>query len=386
MPGSRLSLASFVSSEISPGEHPNRASSSLSFPGRPSGYFDFAERRKRLATFLDETAEAMEGGKSLEMVLPEGSNRPLSQFVEPPSPTDQSHQFPSGVSERPGHRGTVYFTPVLGERSSSDDTVASEEADLRVDQRDLTGLGLDSTPALNMGLEASPATLRGGSPSGFDNSSAPGARQQEVDVDNRRDAALQDGKVAEKRRRTIKELIETEMAYAVDMMVVRDIYLARAKGARTFILHSHSKLKCLRLTNLLCFARHDADRRLRDEQWSWARCLRRWKVLVACVTDFGNFRESFFCPKRTSSIHVRVDQRPIVGAAEPHAGTTAHVEQGHPHHLREPGGDRFAGRSFRRNARSRGRRRHGRNARSDRRNIPRNGKHISVPSILSYDS
>jgi hypothetical protein len=37
-------------------------------------------------------------------------------------------------------------------------------------------------------------------------------------------------KRADKRRRTIRELLETEASYASDMAVVRDIYIARAKG------------------------------------------------------------------------------------------------------------------------------------------------------------
>lgn len=37
-------------------------------------------------------------------------------------------------------------------------------------------------------------------------------------------------KMAEKRRRTIRELCETEATYACDMAVVRDIYLERARG------------------------------------------------------------------------------------------------------------------------------------------------------------
>lgn len=37
-------------------------------------------------------------------------------------------------------------------------------------------------------------------------------------------------KRAEKRRRTIQELCETEASYAIDMAVVRDIYLARIRG------------------------------------------------------------------------------------------------------------------------------------------------------------
>ena len=43
-------------------------------------------------------------------------------------------------------------------------------------------------------------------------------------------------KMAEKRRRTIRELCETEATYASDMAVVRDIYLERARGVGAFFL------------------------------------------------------------------------------------------------------------------------------------------------------
>lgn len=37
---------------------------------------------------------------------------------------------------------------------------------------------------------------------------------------------------AAKRQRVIRELLDTEQSHAVDLAVVRDIYLARARGAR----------------------------------------------------------------------------------------------------------------------------------------------------------
>ncbi|GAA5970150.1 hypothetical protein JCM3765_003807 [Sporobolomyces pararoseus] len=248
LPGNRLSLASFVSSELSPGESPAR-SASLSFPGRPSGYFDFAERRKRLAAFLDETAEAMEGGKSLTMVLPEGSNRPLSQFVEPPSPTDCSRPFNLETTNNSqpsssNRRDTVYFTPRIGDQSpaASHQTLSEVgEGESNFDNLPgTTGLGLEDAPVASdsNNIETSPTTLRGSSPARFSRESQPivsvTGSEEETKAKTEEElkaAAKKEEKLAEKRRRTIKELIDTETTYAVDMMVVRDIYLARARGA-----------------------------------------------------------------------------------------------------------------------------------------------------------
>lgn len=238
LPSNRLSLASFVSSELSPGESPGRAPS-LSFPGRPTGYFDFAERRKRLATFLDETAEAMEGGKSLTMVLPDGSHRPLSQYVEPVSPTDETHPLPLDSQRRTDPRQSIYFTPRVDNHSPS----LSEEGRSRFDNLEgSTGLGFNDHQVANRGssaVEASPTTLRGSSPPRSPKAwdcqisvtSAPEAVPELTETE-RKAAVAKEEKVAEKRRRTIKELVDTERAYAVDMAVVRDIYLARARGAR----------------------------------------------------------------------------------------------------------------------------------------------------------
>ncbi|GAA6012623.1 hypothetical protein JCM11491_005457 [Sporobolomyces phaffii] len=227
----RLSLASFVSSELSPGEPPLRTPS-LSFPGRPTGYFDFADRRKRLAAFLDETAEAMEGGKSLTMVLPEGSTRPLSQFVEPPSPSENSFPPEPSAPEDASRRDTLYFTPRPEEHPSSYESHADDESRALVGQDEASaGLGLGQSEDVSSrghGVEASPNTLRGSSPAGRRRKESV---NQEMDEELRRSTAAHEEKIAEKRRRTIKELVDTEMAYAVDMMVVRDIYLARAKGA-----------------------------------------------------------------------------------------------------------------------------------------------------------
>jgi len=222
--GNRLSLASFVSSELSPGEQPRRPS--LSFPSRPSGYFDFPDRRKQLATFLDETAEAMEGGKSLNMVLPTAPHdRPLSQFVEPASPTDRNYLFPSNDSHS-RHRDTVYYTPRAEEHSpadeSNDSLVQDLSSHLATSEVGGTGLGL--------GVETSPVTLRAPSPGGFPSSRSVSQDRRGPEVTN--ENSVKKEKLAERRRRTIKELVDTERTYAADMMVVRDIYLARARGAR----------------------------------------------------------------------------------------------------------------------------------------------------------
>ncbi|GAA6059521.1 hypothetical protein JCM10212_006019 [Sporobolomyces blumeae] len=227
----RLSLASFVSSELSPGEQPRRTSS-IAFPGRPSGYFDFADRRKRLATFLDRTAEAMEGGKSLPMVLPETrSNRPLSQYVGSGSPVESSYSFDTSAGQH-NVRQSVYYTPRAPDQSP-DVAQSEDQHELRLPplsspSEASAGTGLGFGASLDSQEKRSPATLRASSPGGFS-----GATRTVESERDERDKADDEKKVkvAEKRRRTIRELVDTESTYAVDMMVVRDIYLARARGA-----------------------------------------------------------------------------------------------------------------------------------------------------------
>lgn len=292
----------------------------LAFPAPVETGPEALEKRKRLAAFLDETASAMEGGKSLAMVLPESqpaiaqpkslselaearvaSPRPSSRnsnsgmeyrdsftqsqpsdelsptsmpqstfqpgtYSRPPSPPSPTTADPSRVPSpspsstaqptpqparerdpnRPMPRNersrTVYFTPdptdQSGGETDTDDDLLPEgqkrgapmtlgEA-LMLDRIPPAGLGLGGVdmrnPARSLS-ERSPSTIRADSPA-----SLAAAQMASIETDEERIA-----KKAEKRRRTIAELVETEATYAVDMAVVRDIYLARARGARTSV-------------------------------------------------------------------------------------------------------------------------------------------------------
>lgn len=270
------------------------------------------DRRKRLAAFLDQTAEAMEGGRSLAMVLPESrpteltvaksmselamaadvtSSPRLADLIEyrhpfnsgpssistvpevnilsprtnsslrsgdsaslhdsltasspstPIAPPNAS-KMRSGLDPSPVDvRRSVYFTPEPTPSVSS--TSGDErESDSQVSKKHLTpamngGLGfnieiktesdLSSSPSMPRRAplaapDRSPSTVRASSPS----ESLSTSTSHTMEATRELDAKI--AKVNEKRKRTIQELIETEAAYATDMAVVRDIYLARAKG------------------------------------------------------------------------------------------------------------------------------------------------------------
>ncbi|KDE09793.1 hypothetical protein MVLG_00192 [Microbotryum lychnidis-dioicae p1A1 Lamole] len=63
-------------------------------------------------------------------------------------------------------------------------------------------------------------------------------------------AAEQQNKRAEKRRRTIKELCDTERVYASDLAVLRDIFLTRARGAEMSSIADHVMASGLGLVRL----------------------------------------------------------------------------------------------------------------------------------------
>lgn len=266
---------------------------------------DDVERRKRLVEFLDQTAEAMEGGRSLAMVLPQSKAsesepaKSMSELAETCTPATIEYRHPftatpseteriseSGLlsprdntllqppaqdtvarSQSPttprlhsrrngaasqGHRHTVYYTPNLDSDGDVDGDDEQEE-DVYVEQpvpitlggglgfkfdiKTETTLDNSSVDTSVLTPERSPATLRASSPASFAQGSskrvaesAPAlsgpAISSEVAQELERRA-----KQAEKRRSTIRELIDTEAAYASDMVVVREIYLARARGA-----------------------------------------------------------------------------------------------------------------------------------------------------------
>lgn len=318
---------------------------------------DAMEKRKRLAEFLDHTASAMEGGKSLAQVLPEASQgkggesgKTLSELAEEkiaspringpieyrhpfastpvvPSPQPSGSASPKGsqstagprttfaplpsteslpgafstpttptplarrriISDdaNPDHRRTVYFTPDPNDSASSasekegdNDEDHGDDEDEDDDDEDhprrqeellsteaaqeamrspipglgLGGLDLGSTNHSNSTStktisppsslnprqphpDRSPSTVRASSPaSSFCRIIVP-VEPLSVDAETLKERE-KSAKMAEKRRRTIRELIDTELSYATDMVVVRDIYLARAKGAGEFLLPS----------------------------------------------------------------------------------------------------------------------------------------------------
>ncbi|SCV68495.1 BQ2448_616 [Microbotryum intermedium] len=63
--------------------------------------------------------------------------------------------------------------------------------------------------------------------------------QAALEAQEAQKAAEQQNKRAEKRRRTIKELCDTERVYASDLAVLRDIFLRRARGAEMSAIADH---------------------------------------------------------------------------------------------------------------------------------------------------
>ncbi|KAI5480812.1 Rho guanyl-nucleotide exchange factor [Pseudohyphozyma bogoriensis] len=272
-----------------------RPSVDVPFTGGPRRESDDEERRKRLVLFLDETASAMEGGKSLAMVLPDESdqgNMTFSEMAEattspvtprhepplfndnpfaasnqnrypasphspdsPPSPGTTSRNSFTPVTparrrmdgaEARGegaYRDTVYFTPKVPpsviSRSSEDE--GDDEAEHSPKSRRGLGFELEVRPPSSLGQapsERSPATLRADSPATepWNSQSRPVSMAESVvDAEAQRLRA----KLADKRRHTVEELISTEASYATDMAIVRDIYLARARGANMSDIADH---------------------------------------------------------------------------------------------------------------------------------------------------
>ncbi|GAA5895147.1 hypothetical protein JCM5296_000894 [Sporobolomyces johnsonii] len=267
---------------------------SQSQPGRKVGT-DFAEKRKRLAAFLDETASAMEGGKTLVMVLPEaGTNeqetsRSLSELadqhnaspcppsrrsshveyrhpfegvsdeVAPPHVDQQSHISDSTlsldlastpISTRPSResagpetdrRQTVYFSPKPGD-DSSEDVSPDEDENQAIPctgalRDDSPGLGFANVEIKSQSTLGNAVSHQKRLPSTV-HADLPAPSEAAKSLEQAREAEKR-VKTAEKRRRTIRELVETETTYAIDMAVVRDIYLARARGAHMVHIADH---------------------------------------------------------------------------------------------------------------------------------------------------
>ncbi|GAA5980289.1 hypothetical protein JCM11641_005531 [Rhodosporidiobolus odoratus] len=163
-------------------------------------------------------------------------------YGDPPSPTTAE---PSGAirpREELGPRRTVYFTPDLSDLSPPLPAGTAENGRYDGDKSGQTGMhdgepaglgfaGIEIKPsgALRPASEHSPSTVRAGSPS-LPASIQPASSKSTQEVW---------AKKLEKRRRVIRELVETETSYAVDMAVVRDIYLARGRGAHMAQIADH---------------------------------------------------------------------------------------------------------------------------------------------------
>ncbi|GAA5913958.1 hypothetical protein JCM8208_007010 [Rhodotorula glutinis] len=268
-----------------------RSPLSPTFPAIAEAGPDAAEKRKRLAAFLDETASAMEGGRSLMMVVPElqpaglqhkslsdlaeqhvspqtssrtqGFSHPFSDHGSSPSrhaspnrqtssPSADSEAVsptsgapavlvdpPSSADQNLGHE-TGYAPTSAASKHETSAEASAESA--RGSSHSLgissPGLGLSSmdvqAPSHIQHVQCSPSTVRASSPvsSAADSPPQPKSPSASVEADQR-------VKRLEKRRKIIRELVETETSYAVDMAVVRDIYLARARGAHMAQIADH---------------------------------------------------------------------------------------------------------------------------------------------------
>lgn len=245
---------------------------------------DENEKRKRLVLFLDETAAAME---SSPKVLPPRFDEDL--FTHGPSsaplPDLEHYSFPRSSTSSPSPRSsasagpspqsppiplhfilpprqrtsgifdqdrpnTVYFTPTvphasvvgdldeyanLQKRSMSEDLRLGLDVDLDLDLDVVPFLGTARRPS----ADRSPSTVRAVNSPRF----PPPLGEETLAWEPSKlldpiegEAGKAKVKMAEKRRRTIRELVETEAVYASDMAIVRDIWLARARGAGKFLL------------------------------------------------------------------------------------------------------------------------------------------------------
>lgn len=153
-----------------------------------------------MAAFLDKTASAMEGGKSLAMVLPSRDGR--------------------GSTDVDDDEAGVTFLEALA--------FEEQHAPAAATKRDVAAGESPKTSLTNSArVDARPASPNGSS------ASRPVANNA-TETATRSSPTFGSSRLLEKRRRVIRELVDTERSHAVDMAVVRDIYLARARGAREF--------------------------------------------------------------------------------------------------------------------------------------------------------
>lgn len=143
-----------------------------------------------MAAFLDKTATAMEGGKSLAMVLP---------------PRGDTH-----CTDIDAEAGLTFVEALAYEE---------EHAPLA------PGGALD---AQAVSSNSTHPAVGADSPAGAVTSASNAGNVLET----RGSPTVGSTRMLDKRKRVVQELIDTERSHAVDMAVVRDIYLARARGAR----------------------------------------------------------------------------------------------------------------------------------------------------------
>ncbi|GAA5955900.1 hypothetical protein JCM8115_004358 [Rhodotorula mucilaginosa] len=185
------------------GSTPPTSPSSLHFGPNSAGWHESGEGR-RMAAFLDKTASAMEGGKSLAMVLPSRDGR--------------------GSTDVDDDEAGVTFLEALA---------LEEQHAPAATKRDVVAGESPKTSSANLArVDARPASPNGSS------ASRPVANNA-TETATRSSPTLGSSRLLEKRRRVIRELVDTERSHAVDMAVVRDIYLARARGAHLTQIADH---------------------------------------------------------------------------------------------------------------------------------------------------
>ncbi|GAA5980205.1 hypothetical protein JCM10908_001574 [Rhodotorula pacifica] len=181
-------------------------------PTSPSSFYfshELADRResgegRRMAAFLDKTATAMEGGKSLAMVLP-----PRKDIDSSDADAEAGLTFLEALAFEEEHAPANPRSSIV---SDVDLKASTSSCPARMDGNAVIG-----------GESASPSGVVGPAPTSA----------------TRTSPSLGAARSAEKRSRVIQELVDTERSHAVDMAVVRDIYLARARGAHLTQIADH---------------------------------------------------------------------------------------------------------------------------------------------------
>ncbi|GAA5870179.1 hypothetical protein JCM3774_002613 [Rhodotorula dairenensis] len=150
-----------------------------------------------MAAFLDKTAAAMEGGKSLAMVLP---LRGDTQYADLDAEAELT--FLEALAYEEDHAPPAPGDPVGTQAVPSDSA--------------RTNLGTEPSAPVESSMPRAGSTSK-----------------------TRTSPMLGSTRLLEKRTRVVQELVDTEQSHAMDMAVVRDIYLARARGAHLTQIADH---------------------------------------------------------------------------------------------------------------------------------------------------